>query len=39
MSLTDMFVEYDRAIPHDILDFCERELVTFGKGRERTWQL
>ncbi len=28
-----------RAIGHDILDFCVRELVTFGQGRERTWQL
>ena len=26
------------AIGHDILDFCVRELVTSGKGRERTWQ-
>jgi DNA-directed RNA polymerase specialized sigma24 family protein len=26
------------AIGHDILDFYVRELVTSGKGRERTWQ-
>ncbi len=27
-----------RAIRHDILDYSVRELDTFGKGRERTWQ-
>jgi len=28
----------NNAIGHDLLDFCVRELVTSGKGRERTWQ-
>ena len=35
---TELAQKNRRAIGHDILDFCVRELVTFGKGRERPWQ-